>query len=119
MLWPRAIGLDSCFLGLTFLKEVALAECIIDPFCGVGASRLDAGASNYITLPLFVCVSSYHHTLRSCIDLLTGVFTSSHLIPEYCCRNCVRDGERARNGYHRGELVHCLLSNLSVVGCSR
>lgn len=36
MLWPRAIGLDSCFLGLTFLKEVALAECIIDPFCGVG-----------------------------------------------------------------------------------
>lgn len=36
MLWPRAIGLDSCFLGLTFLKEVAMAKCIIDPFCGVG-----------------------------------------------------------------------------------
>ena len=36
MLWPRAIGLDSCFLGLTFLKEVAMAECVIDPFCGVG-----------------------------------------------------------------------------------
>ena len=36
MLWPRAIGLDSCFLGLTFLKEVALAKCVIDPFCGVG-----------------------------------------------------------------------------------
>ena len=38
MLWPRAIGLDSCYLGLIFLKEVALAECVIDPFCGVGES---------------------------------------------------------------------------------
>jgi hypothetical protein len=36
MLWPRAIGLDCCYLGLTFLKEVALADCVIDPFCGVG-----------------------------------------------------------------------------------
>lgn len=39
MLWPRAIGLDSCFLGLTFLKEVALAKCVIDPFCGVGECK--------------------------------------------------------------------------------
>ena len=38
MLWPRAIGLDSCYLGLIFLKEVALADCVIDPFCGVGES---------------------------------------------------------------------------------
>jgi hypothetical protein len=31
----------------------------------------------------------------------------------------VRYGERARNGYHWGELVHSLISHLLVVGCSR
>lgn len=54
MLWPRAIGLDSCFLGLTFLKEVAQAECVIDPFCGVGEwGRKGRGGTSELQLQLF------------------------------------------------------------------
>ena len=36
MLWPRGIGVDAAFLGLTFLQEIALADHVLDPFCGVG-----------------------------------------------------------------------------------
>lgn len=64
MLWPRAIGLDSCFLGLTFLKEVAMAECIIDPFCGVGTLGMGHGALGYmmkLTVTLFVYAPSHNN----------------------------------------------------------
>eukprot|EP00598_Pedospumella_elongata_P001184 CAMPEP_0184968502 /NCGR_PEP_ID=MMETSP1098-20130426/1552_1 /TAXON_ID=89044 /ORGANISM="Spumella elongata, Strain CCAP 955/1" /LENGTH=401 /DNA_ID=CAMNT_0027490131 /DNA_START=122 /DNA_END=1327 /DNA_ORIENTATION=+ len=36
MLWPKGIGLDSCFVGIMFLKDVANATGIIDPFAGQG-----------------------------------------------------------------------------------
>jgi hypothetical protein len=36
MLWPKGIGLDCCFVGVTFLKSVAFAKGIIDPFAGQG-----------------------------------------------------------------------------------
>lgn len=35
MVWPRAIGLDACILGIEFLKNNGV-ECVIDPFCGHG-----------------------------------------------------------------------------------
>lgn len=36
MLWPKAIGLDCCFAGVSFLKHIAHATCIIDQFAGQG-----------------------------------------------------------------------------------
>eukprot|EP01032_Pedospumella_encystans_P015450 gene15450-17670_t len=36
MLWPKGIGLDSCFVGIMFLIDVANATGIIDPFAGQG-----------------------------------------------------------------------------------
>lgn len=36
MLWSKGIGLDSCLLGLAFLRDTVNAKFIIDPFCGVG-----------------------------------------------------------------------------------
>jgi hypothetical protein len=36
MLWSKGIGLDSCLLGLSFLRDTVNAKFIIDPFCGVG-----------------------------------------------------------------------------------
>ena len=34
MLWPKGVGLDCCFVGVMFLKMVAQAKGIIDPFAG-------------------------------------------------------------------------------------
>jgi hypothetical protein len=36
MLWPKGIGLDSCYVGVMFLKHIGKAEVILDPFCGIG-----------------------------------------------------------------------------------
>ena len=36
MLWPKGIGLDCCFAGIAFLKRIAKARLVIDPFCGYG-----------------------------------------------------------------------------------
>lgn len=43
MVWPRAIGLDSCILGLEFLKASEV-QCVIDPFCGQGTVLAVANA---------------------------------------------------------------------------
>ena len=32
MLWPRGIGLDAAYMGLTFLLEVAKVRQVLDPF---------------------------------------------------------------------------------------
>lgn len=36
MLWPKGIGLDCCYVGIMFLKQIAEAKCVIDPFAGQG-----------------------------------------------------------------------------------
>jgi tRNA G10 N-methylase Trm11 len=36
MLWAKGIGLNTALMGCAFLKNIANADCIIDPFCGVG-----------------------------------------------------------------------------------
>lgn len=38
MLWQRGIGLNSCYIGTIFLRDVMKATRIIDPFCGVGTA---------------------------------------------------------------------------------
>ena len=47
MLWPKALGLDSAILGASFLKYVANAPKIIDPFCGYGTIL---AVSNYLNI---------------------------------------------------------------------
>lgn len=42
MLWPKAIGLDCCYAGVIFLKEIAKSECLLDPFCGQGTTLVMA-----------------------------------------------------------------------------
>ena len=44
MLWPKGIGLDSCFVGVMFLKSVVNAIGIIDPFAGQGTVLAMAAA---------------------------------------------------------------------------
>ena len=44
MLWAKGIGLDSCFMGVTFLQQVAKSKLIIDPFCGIGTVLAMANA---------------------------------------------------------------------------
>ena len=44
MLWPRGIGLDAAYMGLTFLREVAQVRHVLDPFCGVGTVLAMANA---------------------------------------------------------------------------
>jgi hypothetical protein len=46
MLWPKGIGLDSCFVGVMFLKDIADASGIIDPFAGQGTVLAMANAVN-------------------------------------------------------------------------
>mmetsp|Transcript_32141 Transcript_32141/g.46335 ORF Transcript_32141/g.46335 Transcript_32141/m.46335 type:complete len:111 (+) Transcript_32141:607-939(+) len=36
MLWNKGIGLDCCYVGVQFLRDVAKASCVLDPFCGKG-----------------------------------------------------------------------------------
>jgi hypothetical protein len=36
MVWSKGIGLDCCYAGVVFLKEVVGATCIVDPFAGQG-----------------------------------------------------------------------------------
>ena len=36
MIWAKGIGLDCCYVGLRFLRDVAKADTILDPFCGKG-----------------------------------------------------------------------------------
>jgi SAM-dependent methyltransferase len=47
MIWPKAIGMDATILGVSFLKWVAKANRIIDPFCGYGTVL---AAANYMGL---------------------------------------------------------------------
>lgn len=44
MLWPKGIGLDCCYVGVQFLKSVANAKGIIDPFTGYGTVLAMANA---------------------------------------------------------------------------
>lgn len=44
MLWPKGIGLDCCYVGVMFLKHIAKAELIVDPFCGIGTVLAMANA---------------------------------------------------------------------------
>ena len=48
MLWPKGIGLDCCFAGVAFLKRIAKANLVIDPFCGYGTVL---AMSNALGLP--------------------------------------------------------------------
>jgi len=36
MLWPKGIGINTCLMGVAFLKCVAGADTVVDPFCGYG-----------------------------------------------------------------------------------
>lgn len=44
MLWSKGIGLDCCYVGVKFLKDIALAKCIFDPFVGKGTVASMANA---------------------------------------------------------------------------
>lgn len=44
MLWPKGIGLDCCYVGVEFLRTVAGAKGIIDPFAGQGTVLAMANA---------------------------------------------------------------------------
>lgn len=44
MLWVRGIGLDCCYAGVMFLRDIAKATKIIDPFAGVGTVLAMANA---------------------------------------------------------------------------
>jgi hypothetical protein len=49
MMWARGIGIDCCYAGVIFLRDIARAKTIIDPFCGQGtvlamANALGVGA---------------------------------------------------------------------------
>lgn len=36
MTWEKATGLDVCLIGVSFLKYIVKAPCVINPFCGQG-----------------------------------------------------------------------------------
>eukprot|EP01031_Cornospumella_fuschlensis_P029516 gene29516-35624_t len=44
MLWIRGIGLDCCYAGVAFLRDIGRAKRIIDPFVGVGTVLAMANA---------------------------------------------------------------------------
>eukprot|EP01039_Chlorochromonas_danica_P010807 gene10807-12012_t len=44
MLWVRGIGLDCCYAGIAFLRDIAHAKRVIDPFTGVGTVLAMANA---------------------------------------------------------------------------
>ena len=44
MLWSKGIGIDSCFMGAAFLRHVAHATVVVDPFCGIGTVLAMANA---------------------------------------------------------------------------
>lgn len=36
MVWPKGIGLNTAIMGCAFLKKIAKADIVVDPFCGMG-----------------------------------------------------------------------------------
>lgn len=44
MLWVRGIGLDCCYAGAAFLRDIGHAKRVIDPFAGVGTVLAMANA---------------------------------------------------------------------------
>ena len=50
MTWQKATGLDSCILGVAFLRNVVKAQVVLSPFCGRGTIL---AVANYFGLPSF------------------------------------------------------------------
>ncbi|CAM9207848.1 unnamed protein product, partial [Ectocarpus fasciculatus] len=44
MIWNKGIGLDSCYAGVRFLRDVIGAGVLVDPFCGRGTTLAMANA---------------------------------------------------------------------------
>jgi hypothetical protein len=44
MLWGRGIGLDCCYVGVMFLREIAKCHTVFDPFVGQGTVMAMANA---------------------------------------------------------------------------
>lgn len=84
MLWSKGIGLDCCYVGVAFLRDVGKATCVFDPFCGIGTVLSMANALG---------VDSYG------IDL--------------SAKRC-RKARRLSMGAHMLDSVESMLKNISV-----
>jgi hypothetical protein len=73
MLWPKGIGLDCCFVGVTFLKSVAFAKGIIDPFAGQGTvlAMADAVGLPSIGVEISAKRCKKAHNLKIDLDLVS------------------------------------------------
>ena len=50
MIWQKAIGIEACVLGISFLLNIAKTPVVINPFCGHGTIL---AVANYFHLPSF------------------------------------------------------------------
>jgi hypothetical protein len=83
MLWPKGIGLDCCYVGVMFLKEVAQARCVLDPFAGKGTVVALANALGLdgigIELSVKRCRYAKALSLVDKLDLITPYLRSISL----------------------------------------
>ncbi len=75
MVWPKGIGLDCCYAGAAFLKEVAGATCIVDPFAGQGTVVAMANALGVDAIGVEIspkrCRRASRLSLRGKLDLVS------------------------------------------------
>lgn len=50
MTWERAVGMNAAMTGVSFLKHIAEAHTVVDPFCGLGTILAIANALNMNSL---------------------------------------------------------------------
>jgi len=70
MLWSKAIGIDCCLMGLAFLKDVAMVDCVVDPFCGVGTVPALANAIGMSSIGVEISTKRCKQARRLCLDKL-------------------------------------------------
>lgn len=76
MLWPKGIGLNAALVGCSYIKNCVKADCIIDPFCGVGtvlavASAIGMTHTIGVDLSPKRCRKAWKMELVGIIQLLT------------------------------------------------
>ena len=84
MLWPKGIGMDCCYVGVKFLRDIGKVTCVFDPFVGKGTVTSMANAMGLNALGielsskrckfarLLQLTSELHRVSRCFLDISLG-----------------------------------------------
>ena len=78
------IGLDCCYVGVSFLKSVCGARCIMDPFCGQGTVTAMANALGVDSVGIEIspkrCRRASSLDLTSKLELISSAMRIIHFV---------------------------------------